>query len=295
MLKREGIIIYFIISLKKIAKKILRVPIVFLHRLFKHLEEIEIKQSLSDNGQYVEFCHLASWNTEAFDTFRSNPIYNVILEHVSYEQGLEYLKKIPTKERFEEFKKNDLYGGARRCHYIEVGDISPTTLRYIKVLYDINKLFGNLAKKKIYEIGVGYGGQCRLLCSYFKNIDEYVLLDLPPVLDLAKRYLNFYPISTQLKFRTLNECSCDESVDLVISNYAFTEISRDLQEVYMKKIIKKSKCGYITYNEITPPEFNSYTKKELLATMPNSVEYPEEPLTHPKNCIIAWNNVNPSR
>jgi putative sugar O-methyltransferase len=221
-----------------------------------------------------------------FSNFRSDPVYNEILEHVSREQGAEYLKIIPSSEHFDEFRKNDLYGGPRVFNYPEVGDFSPTTLRYIKVLYDIEKFFGNLDGAKVFEIGVGYGGQCRLCCKYF-DLKEYVLLDLPQVLRLAERYLMLYPLKPKLTFKTINECSRGKKIDLVISNYAFTEISRDIQDVYIKKIIKKSKRGYITYSDISG-DLNSYKKQELLSIIPGSAEYPEEPATHPGNCIIAW-------
>jgi hypothetical protein len=241
-------------------------------------------KSLTDHGDYAELCHFASWNNDAFSNFRSNPDYTVVLEHVSFEQGEGYLKLIPADADFAEFKKNDLYGGPTVYSYPGVGEISPTTLRYIKTLYDLEKFFGKLNGAKIFEIGVGYGGQCRLCCKYF-NIDKYVLLDIPQVLGLVQRYLMMYPLDAHLMFKTLNECSRDEEIDLVISNYAFTEISRDIQEIYMEKIISKSKRGYITYNEISE---GSYGKNELLSAIPGSVEYPEEPLTHPKNCIIVW-------
>ena len=249
-----------------------------------------IGKSLSDSGNYVELCHRASWNNETFNSFRSNSFYNEILEHVSYEQGMEYLQNIPCLDHFEEFKKNDLYGGPRVYAYPEIGNISPTTLRYIKILYDIEKKFGSLKNYRLCEIGVGYGGQCRLCCQYF-DISEYVLLDLPPVLDLAKRYLSLFPIKTALKFTTLNESPGNQEFDLLISNYAFSEISRDIQQVYMEKIIRKARCGYIIYNEISS-RLNFYSKDEILSAIPNSIECPEVPLTNPRNCVIVWDNIN---
>ena len=76
--------------------------------------------------------------------------------------------------------------------------------------------------------------------------------------------------------------------DLVISNYAFTELTREIQDVYLKKIILNSKKGYITYNDISPESFKSYKKEELLKIIPNSRIIDEKPLTHERNCIIIW-------
>jgi hypothetical protein len=76
--------------------------------------------------------------------------------------------------------------------------------------------------------------------------------------------------------------------DLVVSNYAFTELPRSIQESYLQRVILRSSRGYITYNEITPPRFRSYKAEELLALIPRATRVKEEPLTHPKNCIIVW-------
>jgi len=78
--------------------------------------------------------------------------------------------------------------------------------------------------------------------------------------------------------------------DLVISNYAFSESKKELQDVYLEKVILGSKRGYITYNEITRLELNSYEKDELVKIIPHSKIIEENPLTHPKNCIIIWGN-----
>ena len=76
--------------------------------------------------------------------------------------------------------------------------------------------------------------------------------------------------------------------DFVMSNYAFTELPRTVQDIYLNKIILNSKRGYITYNEVTPTEFGSYKSDELVEMIPGSKILQEEPLTHPKNCIIMW-------
>jgi hypothetical protein len=79
-----------------------------------------------------------------------------------------------------------------------------------------------------------------------------------------------------------------QDYDLFISNYAFTELRREIQDVYLEKIIKNSKRGYITYNEITPDSFNTYKKDELLKLLPNSRTIPDKPEHNHTNCIIIW-------
>ena len=79
-----------------------------------------------------------------------------------------------------------------------------------------------------------------------------------------------------------------KNYDLVISNYAFTELPRTVQDVYLNKIILNSKRGYITYNEITPEEFRSYKLNEIKEIIPGAKIFEEEPLTHHNNRLIVW-------
>jgi len=74
----------------------------------------------------------------------------------------------------------------------------------------------------------------------------------------------------------------------ILGRLPFTELPRAIQDIYLNKVILNSTRGYITYNEITPPEYNSYKSSELIEIIPNSVVFDETPVTHPKNCIIVW-------
>lgn len=246
--------------------------------------------SLSDNQTYPQACIRAANNYRLFNTFRRNPAYTRILEHVSEEQGREYLRIAADDPEImagmESFKANDEWGGPITFEYPGIGRISPSTLRYIKVLADIKKLFHTVDGLRICEIGVGYGGQCRILNAGFKPA-AYLLVDLQPALALAQRFLDNFILQAALTYRTMNELKKRE-YDLVISNYAFTELPRAVQDVYLDKVILNSQRGYITYNEITPDHFRSYKADELAAMLPGALILKEEPLTHPKNCIIAW-------
>lgn len=249
--------------------------------------------SLSDNDTYPQFCVDAVNDYSVFGSFRSNKIYNDILEHVSKTQGALYLKEIEktnfSVDAIDDFRKNDLYGSPVCFEYERWGVFSPTTLRYIKVLSDLIYFFGDVDGFKIGEIGIGYGGQCRIIDS-FCSAESYMLIDIQPALALAQRYLDHYPLNTQLRYKTMNELG-HISCDLVISNYAFTELPRAVQKVYIDKIIKNSARGYITYNQIVPDYFNSYKVEALLDIIPGSKVWDEKPLTCENNCIITWGHV----
>jgi putative sugar O-methyltransferase len=247
--------------------------------------------SLTDNLDYPEFCLKASLDYSIFKDFRQNEIYNLALEHDSFEQGLEYLEATQKSEsnvlsNINEFRKNDLIGNPRVFDYEGIGIIAPPTLRYIKILSDLESEFGTLDNFNICEIGVGYGGLCRIISSYF-NIKTYTLVDLKSVLQLAQRYLDHYPLNTTVVYKTMNEL-LGNSYDLVISNYALTEIRREIQQVYLEKVVIPAQRGYITYNEINPKEFNSYTKEEFIALIPQIKIKEEVAILDPRDCTLVW-------
>jgi len=250
-----------------------------------------LSRSLSNNFHYPNFCLKASNDLKIFKNFRRNYNYQLILEHLSYKDGEKYLEEIRNNyqfliKNFDIFRLNDSVGNPESFEYDGIGIFSPTTLRYIKVLGDLINHFNNLNDLRICEIGVGYGGQCRIINSYFKP-SKYTLVDIKPALMLAQTYLDNFVIRSTLEYKTMNELEYT-NYDLLISNYAFTELARDVQDLYLNKVILNSKMGYITYNDINPEFFKSYKKEELLAIIPNSFIIEEKPLTHKNNCIIIW-------
>ena len=245
---------------------------------------------------YNEVCEWSIINDFVFSNFKKHPQYKKVLEHVTQEQGQEYLIEIKkTKTINVEYAKNilaknDIIGNPDIFDYKNDGKYSPTTLRYGKVTSDIIDKF-KICKEKspitIVEIGSGYGGQC-LLLDQFINIKSYTLIDTSSALKLAKKYLERHVTNCKLQFYTLNEIDSLES-DILISNYAFSELCKDLQDAYLKKIIYNSRCGYITYNHITDQSFNTYTADEFLNVLPFPAhKNTEKPLTHPNNVIITW-------
>lgn len=184
-----------------------------------------------------------------------------------------------------------LWGGGNSplADFGEIGKITPSTLRYVKVLRDLILHFGDLNGLKVCEIGVGYGGQARLIFAKFPKLLSYTFVDLSSVLALTQKYLShFNEISIALDFVNLNKLQTKE-YDLVISNYAFSELSREIQDLYIEKIIKHSKHGYITYNDISPENLASYKINEYEKIIGKKLKIlKEEPLTNPLNKIVVW-------
>ena len=196
---------------------------------------------------YLNVCNYAANSDEFFKQFKSHPAYRHVLEHVSYEEGQQYLKEIGIDylDKLEEVKENDSLGSPVIYEYPSVGEISPTTIRYIKNTSDIINKFGN-SFDSIVEIGGGYGGLCKVLSSFIK-FEQYLLLDLEECNLLSRKYLSHFDLPT-LSYRSEEIDEIDENFDLLISNYAFSECHKEVQQDYIKRFIKKSNNFYIMHN-----------------------------------------------
>ena len=256
---------------------------------------IESNRSESDDGRYVAFVSQAAKDYQVFKNFKRHPTYTAILEHASQSEGLAYLQ-ITSEDspeflsKIEAIKVNDEIGNPIVYDYPDLGQVSSSTLRYLKVASDLRKYFGENIGPKIAEIGVGYGGQCLTLDKLF-NFKKYYLFDLSPVLDLVTRYLECHILRGSYQCTTLNQYSAEGDFDLVVSNYAFSELPSNLQKMYIEKIFSKSKKGYLTMN--SGYEDSVFTRDklsiaELKKLLPAFEIIEERPLTAMANYIIVW-------
>ena len=248
-----------------------------------------MKSSISDGTSYERICERMSKDETFFKDFKQNQIYNEILEHVTKNQGQDYLNIINKEYSFllkkiELFKENDKQGSPKKYYYDGIGEISPSTLRYIKVLGDLIKY--DLIKDNIdiVEIGGGYGGQSKIILDYF-NIKKYTIIDLKSPLALTEKYLKLFNNDDIYDFKDAYTYEKTSS-DLVISNYAFSECNKNVEDDYIEKIINETKHGYMTINYLN----NSvYTVDEIIKRMNKDVKIVDEtPLTFAKNKIIIW-------
>jgi len=250
--------------------------------------------SVSNNKTYPQICSAASEDDSIFNKFKTIPEYTEILEHTSVQIGSDYLNIIKRDnpqllepKYLEKFKQNDIYGGSSKYYYTDIL-IAPSTLRYIKVLSDLIKIFGNLDGFKIAEVGGGYGGQCKIINDYF-NIKSYHIVDLPEVNKLSKKYLEKLNVDN-VRVSCVEDLSIDR-YDLFISNYAYTELDRSLQNIYKANIIDTSKNGYMICNFISNIFINNsdfYSRDEILNLKEKVKIFKEEPLTHSSNFILTW-------
>jgi hypothetical protein len=207
---------------------------------------------------YINACTRAINDNSKFLNFKKDPSYRVMLEHTPEESGHVYFNKIKNNpyimDNIEKFKQNDLVGGSSPLYFDNIL-ISSSTLRYVNVLDDIVKKFKTLDDLNIVEIGGGYGGQCLILSKIF-NWKKYTILDLPEPAALAKKYLALN------KVLNIETNIIPKKIDFVISNYAFSELSKPIQQYYIDKVINPSTMGYMTINYINYG-LNCFTETEL--------------------------------
>lgn len=247
------------------------------------------RTSISDEESYTAFCAAAAARDEVFRSFKRDPAYRKVLEHVTPEQGLAYLRELVRcypllEERLDEFRANDALGAPLVHDYgAPIGTWSPTTLRYAKVAGDLVTMFGSLDGADLIEIGAGYGGQCFIL-SKLVRWRSYTIYDLPAAQALQRRYLAALGVPA-VSFEPFDPLRARDS-DLLLSNYAFSECERSVQDRYLEQVVRRARCGYLTCN--VTADF-VYTEEELRERLPGSVRIPETPLTYPGNYLLLWN------
>lgn len=204
-------------------------------------------------------------------TFKSNPEYCLVLEHVKPREGELYINEL--KKRFnilynankeyliELCHINDSCGKPKKTKFIDFTDCSPTNLRYIFqsfliLTYMKECMLNNI---DVIEIGGGYGGLCfyihKLAHLFDITINTYSMFDLQMPLVLQQKYLE------NLNIHNINCVELDNIKNLkdnsfLISNYAFSEISLELQKEYTSHVLNPYVShGFLAWNFIGVYDF----------------------------------------
>lgn len=211
-----------------------------------------IVQSVAD--RYFAVCESAQSDPEVVKTFKKNPDYIPVLEHLNYEDGLYYIELMDevVPDDLEKFRVNDLYGGATTYDYGEWGQFSPSTLRYIKNLMDIKSLTKKSRIESVVEVGGGYGGLARTILSEYPDA-YYSIIDDHRVNILTDQYLDQF-MDIEGQWETIDYTFTPQfyNIDLAISNYALSELEWELQFEYYQRVFGQANYIYITYNFVVP-------------------------------------------
>ena len=264
------------------------------------------QRSASDNDRYPQLCQQAATDDAVFAAFRRHPVYCEILEHVTPAYGNLYFNWLNQRGAFampeiiEAIRALNGPGDPQLTEFPLLGACSPTALRYAKMTVELLLLFRGQRFDRIAEIGAGYGGQMLMLDRLLAPA-RYDLFDLPAVNRLIERFVATHTPHTEYKTHDIATFNQPVAVfDLVISNYAFSELPLALQIPYVEKVISRARHGYMAMNSgvegyTTFTDANGATVKarnlsqrELLAMLPNARIMADEPNSHADMYLIYW-------
>ncbi len=253
-----------------------------------------------DYSSYENAALEAASSDFCFGGFKQDARYRGILEHVSREQGHQYLDLIQATgilylEQLRAFcALNDSQGNPHREDYLGGRLVtSPTSLRYVyhaQLILSHCQALG-LTAPKFVEIGGGYGGLCAALHHFAPtygicledSMQPYRILDLPGPLALQKKYLKGAGLEEGrcefLDANTYGEGIQDSGLFL-ISNYCLSEIDARHRAAYKRVLFPRVAHGFLAWNWIP---FES----DLLG-FEGVVAEPETPLTGPGNLYVRF-------
>ena len=236
--------------------------------------------SFSDDKEYLSIVLLASSDDAIFKKFRSNRQYRKILEHVTKSLGSLYLDAMESDsevmDKISMLHRCDSVGGPIRYRFKNLGLYSPTTIRYVYFHTQMEKLFGDLTWLRVIEIGGGFGGQAAVSTTINTKM-KWTIFDLPEVMILQQKYLAQANPGINVTFNSGLEI--DETYgDILLSNYALSEISRELQLEYINKVLLNCARGYMAWNTISEHQGGGLTLAEVLDLIPGSRAEDELPL-----------------
>ena len=190
----------------------------------------------------LELSKVSPKSDSRFKNFKRSQVYREVLEHVTRDQAEDYLRQIQEnnpkflrQSTLEKVSANDLVGNPPTFDFDCYGRFSGPTIRYLKVCADLDQFFDLEKVEKIAEIGGGYGGQALVYDRIF-DYSQYSIFDLALVCDLINKYLDNYFLHGGIDAYEINKCPREgPNFDLVISNYAFSELPKNCNIYIWKK------------------------------------------------------------
>jgi hypothetical protein len=258
------------------------------------------KSVSGEMDSYLDVCNKSVTDPVYFKNFRSLPEYFSVVECAPNEVFAfgRYLIENASPETLQKmplFENLDRFGSPTTFNINELGVFSSTTLRYILIGDQILKFFKLPRNAKIAEIGAGFGGQAYVL-SHLLPWSAYYIFDLAEPESLILKMAQTLKIHDILLIHSQSPLP-EEKIDLLISNYAFSECDRATQLDYFDRVLKKATCGYILFNPHWLHSFDSLSSEEFVALLNQHEMNPmilEEPVnTYPGNLLIIWNKSKP--
>ncbi|MBU1203293.1 hypothetical protein KKH39_04615 [Patescibacteria group bacterium] len=238
------------------------------------------------DDQWIKDCQEFADN-DSFKEFRNHPTVCRIVEGSPIRAGKWNLRRLRRNEVFHmmarKFSTSDIVGNPKNLICLKLRgnkiNFNPTTLRYINNIFNLMDLFGVdiFAKQNIIvEIGAGYGGECKIANDFsVEKFQEEIrerwkIFDLESSLPLISKWLEQFGYKASLN----PEICFSGNISLVISNAAFSEMSRDLQEKYFKELILPACSGYFVENfSIYSSPFGGFSRGEFIDRLKKAGKY----------------------
>jgi hypothetical protein len=216
---------------------------------------------------WISGCTHAAREDDLFKRFRKSSIFMEVVEGTPKSAGYYNLEKLKMNSDFiaslSKLESSESVGLPLNIIDFSINKINyslnPTTIRYANNCCNYINLFGrSIFDNFIYEIGGGYGGECKVMNDFYSSLKEgnkianYNVFDLKSSHALIQKYLLIF--GYRVNFLDLHVMPAIESKSLVISNGAISEMRGDLLDAYIDLVVKPAAHGYFITN------FESHSK-----------------------------------
>ncbi len=213
---------------------------------------------MSDGMPYAEFCEyvMNDDSGELIKNFRRHPDYDLVVPGNRDGKGVMEFLNIIKKEYpgmlqyMDDFEKQQGEFGNPTTYEYDIGTFDSVLILYMYYLALTMDYFGNLNGMKICEIGPGAGLFFKLLTDIHYGI-KYIFVDLEGPLFINRKHVEYLGredcVMNYLPCSTVMSENIDYKLDLVVSDCAFNELHKDVQEVYIEKLLNKSVRGRVAF------------------------------------------------
>ncbi len=227
--------------------------------------KIKMNDAVSaQENDWPKMCTNAAKSISIYNVFRSTKTFQRVVEGSPISSGLWNLKRLLNNRIFTKsinlIQQSDTIGLPLNKIDFELNSrtysLSPTTIRYTNNALNCLSLFGKKifdGNTNIYEVGAGYGGECKIfndiaITTNQHNLkDKWFIYDLQTSTSLITKFLNSFNYTTKFLKLTKQRLVTNNKY-LVISNGAFSEMHGELLNQYFDKVISGAKYGYFITN-----------------------------------------------